>query len=344
MINIENSRLLEFSTLEKYDSKKMYKVYDKWSDIAQCSFESSHEDATFRNIKHIVFAGMGGSGAIGDMFESILSKSKIYIDVVKGYHLPHTVNSDTLVIVISVSGNTVETLSILKSAKNLGCKIIAFSSGGKIQEYCQKNNIDYRCIIQYNSPRASFTSYFYTILKVLQPTFEIKESDILESISELENTSKKINSSNLTQNNPALKLAEYITGIPVIYYPFGLQPVAIRFKNSIQENSKIHAMIENVVETCHNGIVSWERSSKMQPILIQGVDDFIKTKERWGIIKEYFKNNNINYFEIISVKGNILSKLINLIYVLDYATIYLAVSQKTDPTPVRSIGFIKSKL
>jgi glucose/mannose-6-phosphate isomerase len=322
----------------------MYKVYDIWPEIAQKSFEAEHESVNFDNVKHIVVTGMGGSGAIGDMFASILSKSKIHVNVVKGYTLPQTVDSNTLVIAVSVSGNTDETLSVLKSAHLLGCKIIAFSSGGKMKEYCETNNIEYRFVPQYHSPRASFTSYLYTILKVLHTTFEIKLDDITESIIEMEKTRVKINSSNLSKENPALQLAERITNIPVIYYPFGLQSAAIRFKNSLQENTKIHAMVENIVETCHNGIVSWEKTSNVQPILIQGVDDFIKTKERWKIMKEYFKNNKINYLETISVTGSILSKIINLIYILDYSSIYCAVMTKIDPTPVKSINFVKSKL
>ncbi len=336
--------MLDLSTLEKYDSEKMYKVYDKWPEIARKSFELEHNSVNFDNVNHIVIAGMGGSGAIGDMFASILSKSKIHVNVVKGYTLPQTVDTNTLVITVSVSGDTSETLSVLESAHHLGCRIIAFSSGGKMQEYCKMNKIEHRFVPRYHSPRASFTSYLYTILKVLYSTFDIKEDDIFESIIELERTSKKINSSNLTDENTALKLSQCITGIPVIYYPFGLQSAAIRFKNSLQENCKIHAMIENVVETCHNGIVSWEKPSNVQPILIQGADDFIKTKERWEIIKEYFKNNNIDYFEITSVSGSILSKIINLIYVLDYSSIYFSVMSRVDPTPVKSIKFIKSKL
>ena len=145
----------------------MYAVYDKWPKIARESFQSNQSSINFDNIEHIVFAGMGGSGAIGDMFASILSKTKIHVNVVKGYLLPKTVDSNTLVIVISVSGNTVETLSVLKSAHKLGSKIIAFSSGNKMQEYCRKNKIEHRIIQQYHSPRASFTSFLYTILNVL---------------------------------------------------------------------------------------------------------------------------------------------------------------------------------
>jgi glucose/mannose-6-phosphate isomerase len=322
----------------------MYKVYDIWPEIAQKSFEIEHEYVKFENIKHVVIAGMGGSGAIGDMFASILSKSKIHVNVVKGYTLPQTIDSNTLVIAISVSGNTDETLSALKSAHQVGCKVIAFSSGGKMKEYCEINQIDHRVVLQYHSPRASFTSYLYTILKVLHSTFKIKHDDITKSIIEMKKTRDKIMSSNLSNENPSLKLAKSITGIPVIYHPFGLQSAAIRFKNSLQENAKIHAMVENIVETCHNGIVSWERTSNAQPILIQGADDFIKTKERWEIIKEYFENNKIEYYETTPVTGSILSKIINLIYVLDYSSIYLSVMNKTDPTPVKSIKFVKSKL
>ena len=54
--------------------------------------------------------------------------------------------------------------------------------------------------------------------------------------------------------------------------------------------------------------------------------------------------NNIDFFEIFSEKGGIIGKLICLIYVLDYASIYRAVMSNIDPTPVKSIEFIKSKL
>jgi len=322
----------------------MYKVYDKWPEIARESFESNQEPVDFGDIDHIVFAGMGGSGSIGDIFSAILSKTKIHVNVVKGYLLPTTVDSNTLVITVSVSGNTTETLAVLDSAYKRKSKIMAFSSGGKMLEYCTKNKIEHRHVPQYHSPRASFTSYLYTMLKVLYPALEIKQQDVLESIIELENIGRKISSSNLTKNNPSLNLAEWITGIPMIYYPFGLQSVAIRFKNVLQENVKIHAIAEDVVEACHNGIVSWERESNVKPILIQGKDDYIKTKERWNIIKEYFHQNKIDYKEIISIEGSILSKLTNLIYILDYCSIYKAILTKTDPTPVKSIEFIKEKL
>jgi len=182
------------------------------------------------------------------------------------------------------------------------------------------------------------------MLNVLESILPIEKQDINESINQLKIISKNISSENLTDDNSSLKLAEWIKGIPMIYYPLGLQAAAIRFKNSLQENAKIHAISEDVLEASHNGIVSWEKHSIVQPILLRGEDDYIKTKERWEILKEYFKENNIDYREINSIKGNILSKLINMIYLLDYTSIYHAVLSKIDPTPISSIDFIKKKL
>ena len=78
--------------------------------------------------------------------------------------------------------------------------------------------------------------------------------------------------------------------------------------------------------------------------MIEGQDDYIKTKERWTILKQYFDENNIDYKEIFSAKGSILSKLINLIYQLDFASIYKAIFSEVDPSPVKSIDFVKNKL
>ena len=246
--------------------------------------------------------------------------------------------------VVSISGNTVETNTILDSAKQFTRKIVAFSSGGKMEDYCKEKNIEYRKIPLYHSPRASFTAFLYSMLNVLSDVLPISNDEIYDSIKEMEETRKEICSSNLSDNNSSLSLGKWITGLPVIYYPWGLQAAAIRFKSSLQENAKIQAITEDVIEASHNGIVPWEKKSSDCPILIQGYKYYFTTKERWKIIKEYYNQNDINYREVFIDSGSILSKLINLIYRLDYASIYVAVMSGVDPGPVKPIDFIKSKL
>ena len=151
--------MLDSLVLNKFDPSGMHKIYDLWPKIAYESYHGDFPSADFENISHIVFSGMGGSGALHDMFSAILSKTNIHVSIVKGYHLPNTIDHNTLVVTTSVSGNTSETLSVLDSANRSNCKIIAFASGGKMKDYCSKNRIEYRNIAMYLSPRSSFVSF-----------------------------------------------------------------------------------------------------------------------------------------------------------------------------------------
>ncbi len=322
----------------------MYEVYDRWPQIASDNFSTNFSKVDIKNIDHIVFAGMGGSGTIGDVFASILSKTDIHVSVVKGYLLPKTVDDNTLVVSTSISGNTLETISILKNVEKLNAEFVALSSGGIMEKYCKDKKIKYYKIKEEHSPRASFVAFLYSTLNILEQIVPVKKTDVSKSIQSLFNVQKLISSKNLNKTNEALQIAEWIKEIPLVYYPWGLQSAAIRFKNSMQENAKMHIITEDVIEASHNGIVAWDKPKNIQPILIQGKDDFVKTKERWKIVKELFSEKGIQYKEIFSQQGNILNKLVGLIYLLDYTSIYNAIISKTDPSPIKSIDFIKKRL
>jgi len=86
---------LDIIKLEQFDSQGMYKIYDSWPDIASKSYNLNHKKIEISEINHIVFCGMGGSGAIEDMFASILSKTNMHVSVVKGYLLPNTISENS---------------------------------------------------------------------------------------------------------------------------------------------------------------------------------------------------------------------------------------------------------
>lgn len=106
----------------------------------------------------------------------------------------------------------------------------------------------------------------------------------------------------------------------------------------------MHVIIEDVIESCHNGIVAWENDSVVQPILLQGFDDYVKTKERFVIIEQFFDDRQIDFLTVNSISGNILSKIMCLIYLFDYTSIYRAILSEIDPSPVESIDYIKRKI
>ena len=88
---------MKLSDLENIDVKNMFKTYDNWPQIAKESFENKFEKIDVKNIDHLVFAGMGGSGTIGDTIKAILSREDIHVSVVKGYLLPKTVDDLSLI-------------------------------------------------------------------------------------------------------------------------------------------------------------------------------------------------------------------------------------------------------
>ena len=325
------------------DPSGMHRAYDDWPRLAREAYEQRPEPAMDYRFDHVVFAGMGGSGALGEIFHSLLSRSPVHVDIVKGYRLPYTTGPGSLVVATSVSGQTAETISALRSAQKTGCRAVGFSSGGLLQEMCRRDGIPHYRIGEVHSPRASLVSYLYSMIGALAPVLQLGPSDAEESLGHLSSLAARVSSSN-RDGNPSLELASWLSGTPVILYPWGLRAAAVRFKNSLQENAKMHAMTEDIIESCHNGIVGWESASDARPVMIRGHGDGPTTRERWKVMSEYFASRSVEFREVSSPAGSLLTKLVGLIYVLDYASVYLALLRGADPAPVESIDYVKSRV
>ena len=140
-----------------------------------------------------------------------------------------------------------------------------------MKKYCEQRKIDFYELEMINSPRVSFVNFLFPVLKILENIVKIREKEMRKTLESLEETKKNIWSGNLSNSNKALELAEWLESTPVIYYPYGLKAAAIRFKNSLQENSKMHVINEDLIEACHNGIVAWEQNSTSKPIFIREI-------------------------------------------------------------------------
>jgi len=150
----------------------------------------------YGSIHQVVVCGMGGSAAGGDLLKSYLQReASIPIEVNRGYLLPQYVGENTLVFVISYSGNTEETLSAYQDALSRSAKIIAITSGGKLKELCQKDGIDIIEIIGGMPPRATFGYLFFPMVTLLERVGLIgsKEEEIRETIQNLQLLCKQYN-------------------------------------------------------------------------------------------------------------------------------------------------------
>ena len=135
--------MLTNNEISMIDLQNMHSVYDNWPEIAKECFSRDFSKIEVNDIDHIVFAGMGGSGTIGDVFSSILSKTDMHVSIIKGYELPKTVDKNSIIILTSISGNTQETLSILENSNKTNANVLALSSGGMMEKICNNNNTSF---------------------------------------------------------------------------------------------------------------------------------------------------------------------------------------------------------
>ena len=122
-----------------------------------------------RDFKNIVIAGMGGSALAADMVR-VLTAGWLHLplEVVKGYDLPGFVGEETLVIAVSHSGNTEETLSCYQQALDKKSCLAVMSTGGELIKRANNDNITYAQIPAGTQPRMSTVYHLRGLLKLLQ--------------------------------------------------------------------------------------------------------------------------------------------------------------------------------
>ena len=253
-------------------------------DAANISKKTKLSDSE-KKINNVLVCGLGGSGIGGTIAKDILfEKSPVPIVVNKGYFVPSFVNKNTLVIVSSYSGNTEETLSALKMCEQAEAEIIIISSGGKLKSIAEKKNYNILIIPGGNPPRAMFGYAFTLLFYVLNhyriiSDFFIKEFE--EAIEILENEKKPI-------QEKAKKLAKNIYKTnPIIYCADAYEGVAIRFRQQINENSKMLCSHHVIPEMNHNELLGWRtNTSGVSVVYFRSETDYSRNSFRMDINKE----------------------------------------------------------
>jgi len=287
------------------------------------------------DISNIVVCGMGGSAIGGDLLKSCLSRT-IPVIVNREYELPKFVNENSLVFLVSYSGNTEETLSCYKEAAKKGCVVVAISSGGKLSEHCSKT-INIPSGLQ---PRAALGYLFFPMLGLLHNSgiTEVSNEELNEMLATLRDT-------NYYKESGEALAKKIKNRIPVVYSSSLLAPAAYRFKTQINENSKLPAFCHVFPEMNHNELVGYKHMDrdKFVAILIRDKEDHPRIRKRMDICREIFERKVD--VEEISTKGTyLLSRMFSVIYLGDFASYYLALSNREDPAPVDIIEYLKREL
>lgn len=292
---------------------------------------------------NVVICGLGGSGIGATLVKKILDPSiNIPIEVVKSYKLPAFVSKNTLVIISSYSGNTEETLATFKEALNLGCKIVAVTAGGEIEKICIEQRIDLVKIPGGHPPRAclgySSAQLFY-ILKAFSLIDNSFESELVDSV-------KLLNTEKENIKTEAKKLADNLIGkLPIIYSSDSFEALAIRFRQQINENSKMLCWHHAIPEMNHNELVGWRIKDENQAVVfLRNESDLPRIQQRMDLNKQIIEECTKNTYEIWSKGTSDLERSMYLVNLTDWVSLYLSYLREVDTTEVNVIDFLKGEL
>jgi glucose/mannose-6-phosphate isomerase len=300
----------------------------------------------------IIVAGMGGSAIGGELLKDwARDKIAVPIEVCREYSLPAYANKNTLVFVVSYSGETEESLSVFLNAVKRKCMTVCISSGGMLHEFAEKLDVPHLLVPSGMAPRATLPYLFMPLPMLLEKIGLV--SDVTSEISETIKLLRRVSDSNSPEkplrDNFSKKLASNICGTVPVIYGFGIyRAVAQRLKTQFNENSKFPAKWEFFPELDHNEIVGWEAVKELAKyfsvILIRDDDEPEAMRQRIQATKELIYKESLKVFEVQSIGKSMLAKMSSVICTGDFTSVYLAIMRGIDPTPVETITLLKEKI
>ncbi len=301
---------------------------------------------------NIVVVGMGGSAIGGEILRDWLRDVlSIPIEVCRDYTLPAYINENTLVFVNSYSGNTEETLTAFLTAIQRRSNVIAVTSGGQLELFCKKLETPHTIIPKGLQPRVAIPYLFFPLPVIMKKMGIISKIDNeLEEAIMIQEKMIKANAPTVpTKNNNAKKLAtELVDTIPVIYGFRQYHSIAQRLKAQFNENSKVPSKFEVFPELNHNETVGYEApeslTKKLSVILIRDHEEPPEIRNRIETTTKLVFNRGNKVMEIKADGKRKLAKMFSVLCMGDLVSIYLAILQNKDPTPVRIIDKVKSEL
>ena len=309
--------------------------------------------AASKNKGPIVVCGMGGSGVSGIILADYAwEKCDRSVVTVRNYVLPQYIDSKSTVFALSYSGDTEETLSATKEALKRGAQVIAITSGGKLQEIAVKEKLPLVMIPGGLPPRAALGYLLGALLGVAEPVLKINslKDDFKETMAELRKIREENSSLVSRRVSPAKKLALRIADkIPVVFGTEGLNDsVSYRWKTQLNENSKQTALAVNFPELDHNEIVNLSVLKKDQHafalVVLRDDKDTERIKKRIEITKSLIGIQMGGINEVVARGESKLSRIMSLIYLGDFVSVYSAYLRGFDPSPVDVITRLKKEL
>lgn len=343
-------RLDDPSFVRKNDPKGMIDLTEGFP--AQCREAFSIAKAfdfpdNLRHCKSICVAGLGGSAAGGDFLRALMDESgSTNVVVWRDYGLPSWVDNETLVIACSYSGNTEETLSAVKTAKERGSKLLAITSGGELESLGFPT-----CKIPGGQPPRTALGYLFVPLAIAAEALGyLPEQDFDSAFGLLDQCKELWGMESHFEENEAKRIAERLVGCVPLVYGSGTWGglVANRWKGQLCENAKVLAFANCFPELNHNEIMGWEGSEKQNVLqwsvlVLESGDESQKMRKRIDVSCEILQSK-AELRKVRPLGSSLLERMLSLIYLGDFVSIYLAALNDVDPETIDSINKLKAEL
>jgi glucose/mannose-6-phosphate isomerase len=354
----------DIETVKQYDKSSQIDIMINWHSYIKdarehsmkldisTSYQWNKKKIEFRKPKSIIVCGMGGSAIAGD-YLSQLFKNDLSIPVIinRDYDIPQFVDENTLVICISYSGNTEETLSSFYKALLKGAMIITISSSGYLETFSKQIGIPHIKIKEGLPPRTAFPLIYVTLISILERFELIKNmnQDINETEQLLQNLAQEYSlEKTINDNLPKQISLGLFNTLPVFVGHTFYSSVAFRAKSELNENSKILAICEELPEQNHNGIVVVDNPNKT---LNDTVFVFFRDKEESKSIKirieetiKLISKKTEKILEVYPKGKSKLARQFSSTYLIDFVSIYLAILYEIDPSITPSIDSLKAQI
>jgi glucose/mannose-6-phosphate isomerase len=314
---------------------------------------SNNLNIRYKRPKNIIIAGMGGSAIGGDLLKDWLrNELQVPIEVCRNYHLPAYAGKETLVLAVSYSGNTEETLSAYLEAVHKQCMTVAFTSGGLLQKFSQELGVPFLRLPSGYPPRGAIAYLLFPLMASLKrfKLIHTDEEEIKEAVAVVTDVSGEVKPSTPTALNPSKRLAIGLKGsIPFVCGFDFYESVATRMKTQFNENSKVPAKTEHFSELNHNETVGWTGSTDLPRnfsiVLIRDEQEPIEIRTRVDFTRSLVLDRSAERVLEVRARGKgRLARMLSVMYVGDFASIYLAILYGVDPTPVLIVDELKRKL
>jgi glucose/mannose-6-phosphate isomerase len=290
---------------------------------------------------NIVMAGLGGSGIGAQIAKAwFFDKITLPIETVSDYNLPAFANEKTLVILNSYSGNTEETLSIFNEAKEKGCRIICMASGGKLMELANENNLPLYVIEGGFQPRMTIgygLSFLFMILgELIEADIRADLEDVVEKFEE--HQEHQIHSAEDIYNFFKSSIKNKFVIVADKYFA----PVAVRFCQQLNENSKLEGFVNVLPEANHNVIESYYGKLSTNFVFLYS-DLNPRVHARFDFLTSHLELENNKVLNMLIPEYSIFS-IFDVIYRLDWVTLFLADEHGYDPMLIKNIMELKDYL